>query len=74
MSTIIHSFHFVNRTELELARWLGSHTAAVRSRLARPALAYLSYELFEKRFRGLQRLFETAKEAAPQRSAGAAGP
>jgi peptidoglycan/LPS O-acetylase OafA/YrhL len=30
------------------------------------ALAYLSYELFEKRFLRLKRRFETAKEPAPQ--------
>jgi peptidoglycan/LPS O-acetylase OafA/YrhL len=65
----------MNRTELELARWIGSHGAAVALQatvgaLASLALAYLSYELFEKRFLRLKRLFETAKEPA----AGAAPP
>jgi peptidoglycan/LPS O-acetylase OafA/YrhL len=62
-----------NRTELELARWLGSHGAAVALQAtlgvsASLALAYLSYEVFEKRFLGLKRLFEMAKEPAPQRA------
>jgi peptidoglycan/LPS O-acetylase OafA/YrhL len=71
----------INRTELELARWLGSHSAAVALQAtlgpaASLALAYLSYELFEKRFLGLKRLFDTAKEPALQHSAAgaAAGP
>jgi peptidoglycan/LPS O-acetylase OafA/YrhL len=56
-----------NRTELELARWLGSHGAAVALQamlgaFASLALAYLSYERFEKRFLRLKRLFETSKE------------
>jgi peptidoglycan/LPS O-acetylase OafA/YrhL len=59
-----------NRTELELASRLGSHGAAVALQvtlgaLASLALAYLSYELFEKRFLRLKRLFESAKEPAP---------
>ena len=61
-----------NRTELELARWLGSHVAAVALQAALGmsvslALAYLSYEFFEKRFLRLKRLFETAKERASER-------
>jgi peptidoglycan/LPS O-acetylase OafA/YrhL len=64
----------VNRTELELARWLGSHGGAVALQAtlgasASLAVAYLSYELVEKRFLGLKRLFETAKEPSPQRAA-----
>ena len=59
-----------NRTELELAQWLGSHGAAIALQAtlgasASLALAYMSYELFEKRFLRLKRLFETAKEPAP---------
>jgi peptidoglycan/LPS O-acetylase OafA/YrhL len=58
-----------NRTELELAHWLGSHGAAVALQAtlgasASLALAYLSYELFEKRILRLKRLFQTAKEPA----------
>jgi peptidoglycan/LPS O-acetylase OafA/YrhL len=63
-----------NRTELELGRWLGSHGAAVALQAtlgvsASLALAYLSYEFFEKRFLRLKRRFETAKEPAPQPAA-----
>jgi peptidoglycan/LPS O-acetylase OafA/YrhL len=55
-----------NRTELELARWLGSHGAAVALQASlgagvSVALAWLSYQAFEKRFLGLKRLFETAR-------------
>src|SRR6202022_1061281 len=71
----------INRTELELAHWLRSHGAAVALQAtlgasASLAMAYLSYEFFERRFLALKRLFETAKEPAPQRPAprGAAGP
>jgi peptidoglycan/LPS O-acetylase OafA/YrhL len=77
----ISYYLITNRTDLELARWLGSHEAAVALQTtlgasASLALAYVSYELFEKRFLRLKRLFETAKEPAPQRAAagGAAGP
>jgi peptidoglycan/LPS O-acetylase OafA/YrhL len=60
-----------NRTELELAQRLGSHGLAVALQATlgisiSVALAYLSYELFEKRFLGLKHWFETAKdEEAP---------
>jgi peptidoglycan/LPS O-acetylase OafA/YrhL len=74
------SFYLIsNRTELELGRWLGSHAAAVALQATLGAsvslaLAYLSYELFEKRFLGLKRLFETAKEPALQRLAAGGAP
>jgi peptidoglycan/LPS O-acetylase OafA/YrhL len=63
-----------NRTDLELASWVGSHWAAVvlQATLGASvslALAYLSYEFFEKRFIRLKRLFARAKEPAPERSA-----
>jgi peptidoglycan/LPS O-acetylase OafA/YrhL len=62
-----------NRTDLELGRWLGSHLAAVGLQAvlgvsASLAVAYLSYELFEKRFLRLKRLFQTTKELAAQRT------
>ena len=63
-----------NRTDLGLASWLGSHLAAVALQAtlgmsASLAVAFLSYELFEKRFLRLKRLFATAKEPAPERLA-----
>lgn len=59
-----------NRTDLKLEGWLGSHGAAVALQatlgaMASLALACLSYEVFEKRFLGLKRLFATVKEPAP---------
>src|SRR6516164_7483452 len=76
------SYYLSNdHTELEVARWLGSHGAAVALQATLGAsaslgVAYLSYELFEKRFLRLKRLFDTAREPAPERPAavGAAGP
>jgi peptidoglycan/LPS O-acetylase OafA/YrhL len=67
-----------NRTDVELASRLGSHLAAVAVQATLGmsvslAVAYLSYELFEKRFLSMKRLFETTK--APRRPAAiAAGP
>lgn len=63
-----------NRTDLVLAGWLGSHLAAVALQAtlgmsASLAVAYLSYEFFEKRFLRMKRLFETAKQPATQRQA-----
>lgn len=60
-----------NGTELELARWLGSHGAAVALQATLGAsaslvVAYLSYELVEKRFLRLKRLFGTANETGLQ--------
>jgi peptidoglycan/LPS O-acetylase OafA/YrhL len=65
------SFYLIsNRTELELMRWVGSHAAAVALQAtlgasASLALAYLSFELFEKRFLRLKRLFETGSAFSP---------
>jgi peptidoglycan/LPS O-acetylase OafA/YrhL len=75
------AYYFIsNRTELELAPLLGSHGAAVALQATLGAsaslgLAYLSYELFEKRFLRLKPLFELAKQPAPENPAavGAAG-
>jgi peptidoglycan/LPS O-acetylase OafA/YrhL len=63
-----------NFTELELAPLLGSHGAAVALQAALGAsaslgVAYLSYELVEKRFLRLKRLFGTVNEQAFQRAA-----
>ncbi|HEY7300648.1 MAG TPA: acyltransferase [Xanthobacteraceae bacterium] len=70
----------INRTEFELAHWLGSHGAAVALQAtlgisASLALAYLSYELFEKPFLVFKRVFRTAAEPNPAvlRTASAAG-
>ncbi len=60
------SYYFsTNRTELGLARWLGSHGLAVALQAtvgmaASLVLAYLSYELIEKRFLKLKRFFENS--------------
>jgi peptidoglycan/LPS O-acetylase OafA/YrhL len=74
--------HFISyyltthRTELELTNWVGSHGLAVALQATlgasiSVALAYLSYELFEKRFLRLKGRFETAKgEAGASQSRG----
>src|SRR5690242_7470562 len=70
----------VTHAALELTDWLGSHSAAVALQAtlgasASLALAYLSYELFEKRFLRLKRLFKTSSEPVSRPAAvGAAGP
>jgi peptidoglycan/LPS O-acetylase OafA/YrhL len=56
-----------NRTELELGKWLGSHGLAVALQAILGmsislVLAYLSYELFEKRLLSLKRKFETTTD------------
>jgi peptidoglycan/LPS O-acetylase OafA/YrhL len=67
------SYYFSShRTELELARWLGSHAAAVGLQVTLGAslslaVAYVSYELFEKRFLRLKQFFETGKETPLRR-------
>jgi peptidoglycan/LPS O-acetylase OafA/YrhL len=58
----------INQTELWLAQWLGSHGAAVALQATSGiavsiAIAYVSYEYFEKRFLRLKRLY-AAKPAA----------
>lgn len=63
-----------NRTELQLAQLLGSHSAAVALQATLGAsvslaIAYLSYEFFEKRFLALKRQFETTNEPLPRNSA-----
>ncbi len=66
------SYYFIaNRTEFELARLIGSHGLAVALQAiaglaASLVIAYLSYELFEKRFLKLKRVFDTpAPDAGP---------
>jgi peptidoglycan/LPS O-acetylase OafA/YrhL len=59
----------INHTERELTTWLGSHGAAIALQATlgaavSVAIAYASYELFEKRFLGLKRFYATAKEPA----------
>jgi peptidoglycan/LPS O-acetylase OafA/YrhL len=72
------SYYFVtNRTDVELGQWLGSHSLAVAVQAVGGAsvslaVAYLSYEFFEKRFLRLKRLFETSREPVPQPAVAAA--
>ena len=66
-----------NRTDLELMPLLGSHVAAVALQATLGAsaslgVAYLSYELFEKRFLRLKPLFEAAKKPVLPESSSAA--
>jgi peptidoglycan/LPS O-acetylase OafA/YrhL len=67
----ISYYLMTNRTALELARWLGSEgaAAALQATLGVSAslmVAYLSYELIEKRFLQLKPLFEGTKERVPK--------
>ncbi len=57
----------VNHTERELTTMLGSHGAAIALQATlgvavSVAIAYVSYEYFEKRFLGLKRFYETPRE------------
>lgn len=60
------SFYLIsNRTEFELATWLGSHGVAVALQaglgmLVSLGIAYVSYEYFEKPILGLKRFFTQA--------------
>ena len=56
-------YMMAHRTEFVVSRWLGSHLVAVLAQgaagmLASAAIAYASYELFEKRFLSLKRYFD----------------
>ncbi len=67
---LIFYYMYTNRTDLTLAGWLGSHGLAVAVQAtagmaASLIVAYLSYELFEKRFLKLKRFFEAPKQPAP---------
>ena len=67
------SYYLVtNHTDLALANWLGSHSLAVALQAtlgvsASLAIAYLSYELYEKRFLRLKRFYATGEEPSPRR-------
>ena len=57
----------VNRTELQLGEWLGSHGAAVALQAGLGAaaslcVAYASYQLVEKRILGLKRFFVSTRK------------
>ncbi len=59
----------VNQTEFELAHWLGSHGAAVALQAtlgiaASIAIAWVSYEYFEKRYLRMKRFFAVKPAAA----------
>lgn len=59
-----------NQIDQKLGGWLGSHSAAVALQAtagmaASMAIAYLSYEYFERRFLGLKRFFETTERLEP---------
>lgn len=59
----------VNKTEFELARWLGSHGAAVALQATLGvavslAIAYVSYEYFEKRFLRLKRFYASRQSTS----------
>ena len=62
-----------NRTELELTQWLGSHGVAIALQATLGvalslAIAYVSYEFFEKRFLKLKRYFEATDRPSPRRT------
>jgi len=66
----ISHFFVTHRTEFLLAPWLGSHTLAVFVQAtvgiaATVALAFVSYEYFEKPFLRLKRFWPSSRDAAP---------